>query len=267
MPRFDFRRLRAYFLRSRALGAAFAFALTLGAAYPAAAQITGQQRSEIESVIRDYLIKNPEVLRDALIELDRRAKAEEEGQRRQAVDRLDEKIFNSKHQVVVGNPKGAIALVEFFDYNCGFCKRALGDLAALIKANPDLRVILKEFPVLSQGSVEAAQVAAAVKMQLTAERFWAFHQKLMSGRGQIARAQALAVAKEFKVDMTRLARDLESEEVKAGIQETMQLGEALGINGTPSYVVGKDVVIGAVGQEALQARINNVRKCGKSICD
>ncbi len=133
--------------------------------------MTSQQRTEVEAVIHEYLLKNPEVLRDALVELDRRAKSEEEAQRRIAVDRLQDKIFNSQHQVVIGNPKGAISLVEFYDYNCGFCKRALNDLVALIKVNPDLRVILKEFPVLSQGSLEAAQVAAAVKMQLPADRF------------------------------------------------------------------------------------------------
>ncbi|MFN3890492.1 MAG: DsbA family protein [Beijerinckiaceae bacterium] len=250
---------------------AFGVALALGtaaffSAQPASAQFSGAQRGEIETIIREYLVKNPEVLRDALIELDRRAKSEEEAQRRDAVDKLEAQIFNSKHHVVIGNPKGSISLVEFYDYNCGFCKRALSDLSALIKANPDLRVILKEFPVLSQGSVEAAQVAAAVKMQLPADRFWAFHQKLMGSRGQVGRAQALAVAKEFNVDMNRLNRDIDSADVKAGIQENMQLGEALGINGTPSYVVGKEVVVGAVGQEALQARIGNIRKCGKGTC-
>ncbi len=239
----------------------------LGMIAPASAQMSGQQRSEIETVIREYLLKNPEVLRDALVELDRRAKTEEDAQRRQAVDRLGDQIFNSKHQVVIGNPKGAISLVEFYDYNCGFCKRALADLSALIKINPDLRVILRDFPVLSQGSIEAAQIAAAAKNQLTPERFWGFHQKLMSSRGQIGKAQALAVAKEFNVDMARLTRDSEDASVKAGIQETMQLAEQLGINGTPSYVIGKDIVVGAVGLEALQGRIMNIRKCGKGTCD
>jgi len=252
----------------RAFGAALAFgALAFLGAQPALAQFSGAQRGEIETIIREYLVKNPEVLRDALIELDRRAKADEDVQRRQAVDKLDAQIFNSRHQVVIGNPKGPISLVEFYDYNCGFCKRALGDLSALIKGNPDLRVILKEFPVLSQGSVEAAHVAAAVKMQLPPDKFWAFHQKLMSSRGPVGKAQALAVAKEFNVDMTRLAKDMDSTEVKAGIEENMHLGEALGINGTPSYVVGKEIVVGAVGLEALQTRIGNIRKCGKGTCD
>jgi protein-disulfide isomerase len=119
-----------------------------------------------------------------------------------------------------------ISLVEFYDYNCGFCKRALNDLSALIKINPDLRVILRDFPVLSQGSIEAAHIAAAVKLQLSPDRFWGFHQKLMSSRGQIGKAQALAVAKEFNADMTRVARDSETADVKAGIQESMQLAEA-----------------------------------------
>ena len=127
-------------------------------------------------------------------------------------------------------------------------------------------MVLKEFPVLSQGSMEAAQVASAVRLQVSPDRFWNFHHKLMSSRGAIGRAQALAVAKEVGVDMTRLTRDMDGPEVKAALAETMQLGESLGINGTPSYVVGQDVVVGAVGFESLQTRIANVRKCGKSTC-
>lgn len=233
---------------------------------PAQAQMSPAQRGEIESIVREYLIKNPEVLRDAFMELERRSKEEEEIQRRAAIEQLRGQIFNSRHQAVVGNPQGKITLVEFYDYNCGFCKRGLEDVARLIKENPDLRVVLKEFPVLSQGSMEAAQVASAVRLQVSPDRFWNFHHKLMSSRGAIGRAQALAVAKEVGVDMARLTRDMDGPEVKAALAETMQLGESLGINGTPSYVVGQDVVVGAVGFESLQTRIANVRKCGKSTC-
>jgi len=233
---------------------------------PAQAQMSPAQRGEIESIVREYLIKNPEVLRDAFLELERRSKEEEEIQRRAAIEQLRGQIFNSRHQAVVGNPQGKVTLVEFYDYNCGFCKRGLEDVARLIKENPDLRVVLKEFPVLSQGSMEAAQVASAVRLQVSPDRFWNFHHKLMSSRGSIGRAQALAVAKEVGVDMARLTRDIDGPEVKAALAETMQLGESLGISGTPSYVVGQDVVVGAVGFESLQTRIANVRKCGKSTC-
>lgn len=232
---------------------------------PAIAQ-TSLPRAEIEAIVKDYLLKNPEVLRDALIELERRGKAEEDAQRARAVSDLAPKIYNSTRQVVVGNPAGKIELVEFYDYNCGYCKRAFEDLASLIKKNPDLRVILKEFPVLGPGSIEAAQVAHALRMQGASDKFWAFHQKLLTSRGQIAKAQALAAAKDAGADMARLTKDLESEEVKASLQEVMQMADALGLTGTPSYVVGGDVVVGAVGASELQGKIDNLRKCGKTAC-
>jgi protein-disulfide isomerase len=253
----------------RRLSSAFALAASLCFAAPAWAQSpAGQipQRAEIEAIVKDYLLKNPEVLRDALIELEKRGKFEEEAQRARAVSELAPKIFDSRLQVVVGNPQGKITLVEFFDYNCGYCKRALDDLAALIKKNPDLRVVLKEFPVLGTGSIEAAQVAHALRMQVNGEKYWSFHHKLMSGRGQVGKAQALAAAKDAGADMARLTRDLESAEIRAGLQEAMQIADALGLTGTPSYVIGEDVVVGAVGASELQGRIDNMRSCGRARC-
>ena len=113
-------------------------------------------------------------------------------------------MFNSPRQVTLGNPNGDVTMVEFFDYNCGFCKRALDDMMTLIKDNPNLRVVLKEMPVLSQGSMDAAQVAVAVAMQdKSGKRYLDFHQKLLNGRGQVDKARALAVAKEVGADMAQ----------------------------------------------------------------
>ena len=112
-------------------------------------------------------------------------------------------------------------MVEFFDYNCGYCKRALIDMMELMKADPKLRVVLKEFPVLGQGSVEAAQVAIAVQMQdKTGKKYLEFHQKLLTGRGQVDRARALAAAKEVGLDMARIEKDMASEEVRASLEES-----------------------------------------------
>jgi protein-disulfide isomerase len=156
--------------------------------------------------------------------------------------------------------------VEFFDYNCGFCKRALTDMLDLMKSDPKLKVVLKEFPVLGEGSTQAAQVAAAVRMQdKTGKKYLDFHQKLLTGRGQADRAHALAVAKEVGMDMTRLEKDIAGDEVKATLEESFKLADALGLTGTPSYVVGTSVVVGAVGLPALQEKINTAR-CGKAIC-
>jgi protein-disulfide isomerase len=185
---------------------------------------------------------------------------------RTAVKEHSALIFNSPRQVTVGNLQGDVTMVEFFDYNCGYCKRALTDMMDLMKADGKLRVVLKEFPVLGEGSTLAAQVAVAVRMQdKTGKKYLEFHQKLLNSRGSIDRARAVAVAKEVGLDMARLEKDMASDEVKATLQESFKLAEALGINGTPSYVIGGDVVIGAVGIGPLRDKINLAR-CGKTTC-
>jgi protein-disulfide isomerase len=162
---------------------------------------------------------------------------------------------------VLGNPQGNVTMVEFFDYNCGFCKRALSDMLDLMKADNNLRFVLKEFPVLGEGSVEAAHVAVAVRMQdSTGKKYLEFHQKLLGGRGPADKARALAAAKEVGFDMARIERDMGSDEAKKTIDENMKLAELLGVNGTPSYVVGDEVVVGAVGIDALREKINAERK-------
>ena len=127
--------------------------------------------------------------------------------------------------------------------------------------------MLKEFPVLGEGSVQAAQVGAAVRMQdkTGGKKYLEFHQKLLTGRGQVDKARALAAAKEVGLDVARIEKDMASEEVKATLEESFKLAEALGLNGTPSYVVGTDVVIGAVGLKALKEKVNAAR-CGKATC-
>jgi protein-disulfide isomerase len=165
-------------------------------------------------------------------------------------------LLNSQHEVVLGNPQGDITMVEFFDYNCGFCKRALPDMMTLLKTYPNLKFVLKEFPVLGEGSVEAAHVAVAARMQdPTGKKYIEFHQKLLGGRGPADKARALAVAKDVGFDMTRIEKDMTSDEVKTTIDEDMKLADALGVNGTPSYVVGSDLVVGAVGLDALKEKL------------
>src|SRR6202040_324939 len=155
------------------------------------------------------------------------------------VKQYSQALFYSPRQVTIGNHQGDVTLVEFFDYNCGYCKRAMTDMLEIMKEDPKLRVVLKEFPVLGPGSVEAAQVAVAVRMQdKGGKKYLEFHQKLLGGRGQADKARALAVAKEIGLDMGRLEKDLKSDEVTASIAESMKLAEALGLNGTPSYVIG-----------------------------
>ena len=252
---------------SRSFAAVCAVILTLAAAPSSKAdEFSSSQRSEVERIVREYLIAHPEVLQEAMNELDKRQTVAQAEKHKAAIKQYSDALFSSPRQVVLGNPNGNVTFVEFFDYNCGYCKRAMDDMLTLLKDDPKLKVVLKEFPVLGPGSVEAAQVAVAVHMQdKTGKKYLEFHQKLLGGRGEANKARALAVAKDIGLDMARLDKDLASPEVKATLQESFKLAEALGLNGTPSYVIGDNVVVGAVGLEALKEKVNTSR-CGKPSC-
>ena len=244
------------------------FALALCGTPPAAmAQgFSDIQRGDIEVIVRDYLLKHPEVLEEAMAELTKRQSAAEAEKHAAGVTRNAEAIFNSPRGVTIGSKDGDVTMVEFFDYNCGYCKRAMTDMLELMKSDPKLKVVLKEFPVLSQGSVEAAQVGVAVRMQdPTGKKYLDFHQKLLNGRGSADKARAMAAAKEAGLDMTKLEKDFGGDEVRATLEENLKLAESMGMNGTPSYVIGKQIVIGAVGLENLREKISTAR-CGKATC-
>jgi protein-disulfide isomerase len=244
-----------------------ALLLAVGASLGHAQTMSGAQRTEIERIVREYLLKNPEVLQEAIAELEKRQAVAEAEKHQVAVKDNAQALFNSERHVVVGNPKGDVNFVEFFDYNCGYCKRAMTDMLDLMKADPKLRVVLKEFPVLGPGSMEAARVGVAVRMQDKSggKKYLEFHQKLLAGRGQVDKARAIAAAKEVGLDMARIERDLGSDEVRLSLEESFKLAEKLGLNGTPSYVIGDNVVVGAVGLGPLKEKVN-IARCGKATC-
>jgi protein-disulfide isomerase len=257
--RFDIRTLAA---------AAFAFALATPASAQTLAQtFTPDQRGEIEKIVREYLLNNPQILQEVMTELEKRQALADAEKHRAAIKEHAKIIFDSPLQVTLGNPKGDVTMVELFDYNCGFCKRAMTDMMDLMKADPKLKVVLKEFPVLGEGSTQAAQVAVAVRMQdkTGGKKYLEFHQKLLTGRGAADKTRAMAVAKEIGLDMARLEKDLASEEVKTTLAESFKIAEAIGLNGTPSYVIGGEAVIGAVGLATLKERVNMAR-CGQASC-
>jgi protein-disulfide isomerase len=251
-----------------ALGLAAALAgAAMSSALPVRAdEFTPAQKQELGAFVHDYLVSHPEVLKEAIEALDKHDKEAADAERQKVVTSQAGPLFSSKYQATIGNPSASATLVEFFDYNCHYCKGALPDVAKLIKDDPNLKVVLKDFPVLGPGSVEAAKVASAARNQLPGDRFWAFHYKLLGSHGPIGKAEALAVAKDLGLDMDRLAKDMESSDVKAGLAETMQLADALQINGTPTFVLGKDLVVGAVGYDQLKSKVDSVHKCGRVVC-
>jgi protein-disulfide isomerase len=245
--------------------ALFALAVALPSAAPAE-PFNAEQRDEIGKVVREYLLKNPTLLRDVMKELEAVEAQAEAEKHRAAVAEHGPLIFSSPHQVVLGDPQGDVTFVELFDYNCAYCKRAVSDMLDLMKADPKLKVVLKEFPVLGEGSTQAAQVAVAVRMQdKTGKKYLEFHQKMFNGRGAADKARAIAVAKEIGLDMKQLDKDMASEEVKTTLAESFKIAEAIGLNGTPSYVIGGEVIVGAVGLDQLKQKVNLAR-CGQATC-
>src|SRR6202166_2479521 len=225
-----------------ALFASLLAATMLLAPAASAQSFSDDQKQAIEGIIKDYLLKHPEVVQDAMNALEKKQQEADAEKARTTIKDNNATLFNSAHQVVRGNPQGNITMVEFFDYNCGFCKRALSDMLDLIKNDNNLKFVLKEFPVLGEGSVEAARVAVAARMQdASGKKYVEFHQKLLGSRGAADKMRALAVAKEVGFDVARIEKDMGSDEVKKTIEENMKLADALGVSGPPSSVAGEDV--------------------------
>ncbi|MFL6805191.1 MAG: DsbA family protein [Xanthobacteraceae bacterium] len=241
--------------------------LAFGAALPAAGQgFSDAQRGEIERIIRNYLMQNPEILQEVMTELEKKQQVVDAEKNKTAVKDNAQLLFSSSHQVTLGNLQGDVTLVEFFDYNCGYCKRALSDVRAMVKADPKLRVVLKDFPVLGPDSVEASRVALAVKNQLQGDKLFDYHVKVLESRGRVNGERAIAVAKEMGVDVARLQKDMDAADIRSALQENVSLGDKLGLSGTPAFIIGDEVVAGAVGLEPLRQVVAGVRRCGKATC-
>ncbi|WP_210488237.1 DsbA family protein [Microvirga antarctica] len=246
-----------------ALMGALAFGSTAMAQAPT---FSDSQRQAIGEIVRDYLMKNPEVLQEVIGELEKRQADAQRVSQAGALKETRDTLLNSPHSLVVGNPAGDVTLVEFFDYNCGYCKKALADVHSLVKSDPKLRIVLKDFPVLGPDSVEASRVGLAVKNQIQGDKLYDYHVKLMESRGRVNGERALAVAKEMGLDVARLQKEMAGAEVKAAIEENAGLGDKLGLTGTPAFIIGEEIIPGAVGLEPLKLVVANTRKCGKATC-
>ncbi|WP_297104897.1 DsbA family protein [uncultured Devosia sp.] len=230
-------------------------------AIPETAQI---DPAVLNPMIEQFLLDDPKVLQRVSTALEETLRAEEAERSRTALAEFHDKIFNAPGQIVLGNPDGDVTLVEFFDYNCGYCRAALPDMAALLAEDPNLKVILKEFPILSNESIDAARVAVLVGQSDAS--YWDFHSTLFTSRGKVDKTVALAAAQDLGLSPV----DLELRMGDAGVAETIQasyeIAQALGITGTPTYIIGNEIIPGAIGADELRARIADMRACGKTQC-
>ena len=205
------------------------------------ADLDATDRATLNSIIEDFIRNNPEIVRDTLIAL----AAREEAERKQTGLA---KVRDDVGDPVMGNANGTITLYEFSDYNCGYCKRVFEPIQQLVRDNPDVRLVIKEFPILSQSSLVAAKAAIAAEMQ---GKFGDYHIAMMTYRGQITDAVVMRMAAQAGVDIEQLKSDMESPKTMAIIQRTREAAAALEINGTPGLVVGDTIVPGAIGLDEL----------------
>jgi protein-disulfide isomerase len=262
-------------IRSRGLLCALA-ALAVAVASPGiscmaraetAPAFTPEQKALVEQTVKDYIIAHPEIVQDALLELDKRQKEAENAAVKTALKTEAKAIYDMSAGTVVGNPKGDVTLVEFFDYNCPYCRKAMTTLDALLKSDPKLRIVLRDLPIVHPPeSIEVAKIALAAKNQLPPEKFWDFHKKLFSASRLVAKPQALQVAKDAGLDMARLDKDADSDLVKAALVDSDRLSQILNLRGTPAFVLGDEVVFGAQDDEEMKSQIAAVRQCGRTVC-
>ena len=224
-----------------------------------AAEFTPAQRSEIENFIKDYLLKNPEVIKDALDELNRRQTQEAEAKTKASIISQGDAIYRSPDDLVLGNPNGSVTMVEFFDYNCAYCRKALPEVAKLIENDKDLRVVIKEFPILGPGSLATAKAAIASRKQ---GKSLQFHQALVEVEGPKDEETVAKVARSLGLDLVQLQKDMEDASTIQILQRTYSLAESLGVNGTPSFLVDETLEPGYVPHDVLAKLIADVRESG-----
>lgn len=219
----------------------------------------------LEEFIKNYILENPQVLIEALETFERQQEAEQLARQREMLGRSSAVLTQSEHQVILGNPDGDVTLIEFFDYNCGFCRRTLPDVDRLVEEDPNLKIVLKEFPVLGEGSVEAARVAIAAS-KIDTEKYLELHRELLSARGQVDRRTAMLLSERLGYDREELEQMLDTGPINEAINEVYSIATNLGLSGTPTFIIGEEILPGAVGYDVLKDKIDSMRRCGETVC-
>jgi protein-disulfide isomerase len=209
--------------------------------------------------MKEYLLEQPEILREAITELNRRHEVAAEGERKKVLSSL------YQEETPYSTGEGNITLVVFFDYNCGYCRKAFNEIVGLTKEEKDLRVVFVEFPILSEDSRVASQAAIASVKQ---DKYWEFHSALMAHKGPITSEAVFKIAGDVGLDVEKLKTDMQAPEVDAEIEKNLQLGTAMGIQGTPAFFVGDEAIPGAPEQlkSILKKEVANIREKGCSVC-
>ena len=218
--------------------------------------ITPAQKTEIEKLVHDYIVAHPEVIKEAIQALQAKEEQSKADAQTQAVLQNKDKLFNDPATPVAGNAMGDVTIVEFFDYHCPYCKAVAGPLQKLTEEDKGVRLVMKEFPILGQDSLLASQAALASVPQ---GKYWEFHQALMEHRGQFDMEVIKSIAAKVGLDPAKLEADMQSDTIKPIISANHDLAQTLDIGATPTFIIGDQVVEGAVPLERLKELIQKAR--------
>ena len=222
---------------------------------------TALNEKAVIDIVRNYLTKHPEILVDMTTELDRRQQAEESAKQQKVIGENADTIFRSPMSYTAGNPNGDVTVVEFFDYNCGYCRRALPELVKLIGSDDKVRIVFKELPIFGEESEWAAKAALAAGKQ---GKYFEMHQKMYAAPGKADKEKALRVAAEIGLDVPQLEKDMDDPSIAKALEETKDLAQKLGLQGTPLDLIGDRMIAGAPDDlyDQLVAKVAEIREKG-----
>lgn len=215
------------------------------------------RRQEIETIVREYLRAHPEIVMEALQEMERRDQEAQQKQRAETIRARLADLTQDPASPVAGNPKGSVTIVEFFDYQCGYCKREAGEMKKLLQADPDVRVVYKDLPILGPASVFAARAALAAQKQGKHE---ALHTALLETSERLTDQEVLRLAAQAGLNTAQLEKDMADPSVTAALDRNFQLQRALNIQGTPALIVGTEFIPGAANLDTLKEMVARARK-------
>ncbi|SFI83529.1 DsbA family protein [Celeribacter neptunius] len=218
------------------------------------------EREAFRAEIRAYLLDNPEVLMEAVDVYQQRQEQQQVANDADLIAQYAEVIYNDENDAVYGNPDGDLVLVEFSDYRCGYCKKAYPDVHALLEKDGNIKLIVKEFPILGEASVLASRFAVATKLVVGNEAYLKVHDELMQARGDINEAALRRLAKSLEIDADPVFAEMDSDPVTAILAQNHQLATALQVTGTPGFILGDQMLRGYVPYDAMVEIVAEVRK-------
>ena len=237
-----------------------AMLLVFGLAVPSFADsLSGDQKSEVEGIIKSYLLEHPEVVRDAIMALDAKEKKEAAQAQASVLAQSAKAIMHSEMDGVIGNPKGDVTLVEFMDYNCGWCHKSIKEMQALVKQDKNVRIVLKEFPIFGEGSDYAARAAMASVKQ---GKYWEFHQALFAIQGKVTIESVDQTAKQIGLDVAKMKTDMKDPAIAAAILANAKLAQDLQFTGTPGFIIDNKIYPGYIPLDEMMAGLAEVRANG-----